>query len=567
MRRLLLFIILLPSLVIAESLKISGVGFDVDQLEKVDQNFTKITLFSETKIVDDARLEDYVLTQYFARTENISKISVADLENFIINSTTAGNTIRAYQALYAASLHSDVKEKDFLVFIEKLMQVKESLDVFKSIISFSQGVFFSAAVASEVLYSAGIQDPKWLKEEVALHDFKNWEYLDQYVVKKFQENIHNENYNELPKIINFIANIYGENSSLYQRYSSIHSNVLQALAYSKDGQIEGLYTLMDQSKDDNLLKIFLSPLFVKTLHRQAQDRLKQNNPQLALNILTRVDINKRTPTTHQLVQQALSASPVSANSAIANLQIELMLRSLAEKDSAIKAAYIKALEDHVRFFLSEENFERAQEFSNKIYSIRPEASLATDRLNLEFTYALLKAGDRRAAKNKFAEIKSEVGMFEGLNLAFSGFYINKFLLIGLCLCPFLIALLVAFRYRQEFVFADEGAQSSDKNDRLQAQQEQEPQADMAGGGFKKRGITIAPPDFSMEEYRTYLAKFDLEPGVDAKAIKVAYRNAVKEYHPDLNNNNESEAASEKFIELTMAYEKLIELEKKARGES
>jgi preprotein translocase subunit Sec63 len=67
------------------------------------------------------------------------------------------------------------------------------------------------------------------------------------------------------------------------------------------------------------------------------------------------------------------------------------------------------------------------------------------------------------------------------------------------------------------------------------------------------------PDY--HEYVNCLKVFGLRPGADLAAIKNAYRNAVKEYHPD-RNRNAQEMAAEVFIEMTRTYERLIELHTK-----
>jgi len=64
----------------------------------------------------------------------------------------------------------------------------------------------------------------------------------------------------------------------------------------------------------------------------------------------------------------------------------------------------------------------------------------------------------------------------------------------------------------------------------------------------------------LHEYLGYLKQFGLNRDADLKSIKAAYRNAVKEVHPDL-KHNQSQSDSERFIQLTSAYERLLELRK------
>ena len=67
-----------------------------------------------------------------------------------------------------------------------------------------------------------------------------------------------------------------------------------------------------------------------------------------------------------------------------------------------------------------------------------------------------------------------------------------------------------------------------------------------------------------DEYLELLAEFGLTANVDLQGIKVAYRNAVKECHPDLNPNAGPDENT-RFIELTRHYERLTELHMQRRA--
>lgn len=60
----------------------------------------------------------------------------------------------------------------------------------------------------------------------------------------------------------------------------------------------------------------------------------------------------------------------------------------------------------------------------------------------------------------------------------------------------------------------------------------------------------------------YYSILGVPPKASQEEIKAAYRNAVKKYHPDLNNN--SEASRQQFIQVQQAYEVLSDPQQRAR---
>jgi hypothetical protein len=76
--------------------------------------------------------------------------------------------------------------------------------------------------------------------------------------------------------------------------------------------------------------------------------------------------------------------------------------------------------------------------------------------------------------------------------------------------------------------------------------------DLRGGGIR-------------DEYEELLGVFGVKPGVDLKHIKNAYRNAVKNCHPDLKKNTTA-AEADRFIFLTQAYDRLLNLHEEKTGE-
>lgn len=70
----------------------------------------------------------------------------------------------------------------------------------------------------------------------------------------------------------------------------------------------------------------------------------------------------------------------------------------------------------------------------------------------------------------------------------------------------------------------------------------------------------------VSEYEELLGKFSLQVGAKSSDIKLAYRNAVKSYHPDL-NPHAGQKEADMFISITKIYERLLELhqEREKRG--
>jgi hypothetical protein len=70
---------------------------------------------------------------------------------------------------------------------------------------------------------------------------------------------------------------------------------------------------------------------------------------------------------------------------------------------------------------------------------------------------------------------------------------------------------------------------------------------------------------NQEEFDALLRVFGLNPNATMTEIKIAYRHAVKSCHPDRNPKGD-EKTSDRFIELTRQYERLLVLFRERQGE-
>jgi tetratricopeptide (TPR) repeat protein len=332
----------------------------------------------------------------------------------------------------------------------------------------------------------------------------------------------------------------------------LHDELSRLSSFFEVGDLASVYPSLDAARKDPVLKDLVSPLLLKAIHREASKMLSQDRPDAALLVLKDVELSRRTSTTHKLVEDAIERLKPGLNSVLTDLQVELMLRSLALKDPYISKAYLVALQDQLKLLADSGRVESAYKLLERILEIRPDPALENDLARLNLSLAALDSGDRGLARSILNGKTGRLGLFNGLRLIFAGYYFSVWFIYILFAIALASAGLLLFKSLPSLKFKSEAIGTGVRRNAVEPQSNEEP----VGPGF----TSPRARDYQLEEYEQNIALFGLNPGATEREIKAAYRNAVKEFHPDANpvaNPDSNELASEKFIELTNAYNKIV----------
>lgn len=279
----------------------------------------------------------------------------------------------------------------------------------------------------------------------------------------------------------------------------------------------------------------------------AQKQLEAQRAGLALRSVASLDFSLRSNAHHEVLSKILAAITVDDVSVFSAPAVQKALWSYASKDEAIKSAYIQLLSSLIREIASTPRADMGVVLLSNLRELRPDPSVDNNALRVVLGEALLKQGRREVG----SKLLAEAGVSESASVKWMGFAVPLFVgIVGA-----LVAQAIMRRRRTAHgATKQEEAPSNTIHD-----------ADDVEGSNEGRGArnfvsyTRNPAHVQeLSEYEELLGKFSLQVGATSSDIKLAYRNAVKSYHPDLNPHGGQKEA-DMFISITKIYERLLEL--------
>lgn len=543
---LLLVILLGVGHCLAESVNISGVDLKIDALQEVEEGQYKLTLFGQTWLVSKDKLDEFIVQKYF---EHSATLSTLEIQAIVLNAVGEGLITRAHSGLVALANHPDAREVEYLSFVRELSRITNSKQLFQSILSNTDEIFFCSSVSAVMLIFSGISDNVWAQANYSkfknkLADDLNVELRSQLEVALVAGDTALSN-----GLIQFAEVVYGQLDDRLNSLKRLNDAYNKAAGYATIGEADAVYSLIETNRDDAFLKANLGPFFVKSLHKFAARQIADGKPDQALRILTRVEITRRSETTYQLVDQALRALGPETIGILNDLQVSLLLRSIAEKDETIRSDYTHQLENQTFAALSKGRFTDAEKFLDLVVSLRPDPSVLNDSIRKQFVMALLKKGFKEQARSKLQEVKTAVSLTDKISFAASGLYLDPLLL----LFPIVfMIILVGYLFLKN---RDAGQVASQP-------QHSDPLTEEEKIYHKFTSMGRSP---DLDEYERGLQAFGLSVGAGIKDIKNAYRNAVKEIHPDLRTPSSGQNDSQQFITMTTMYNRILQLDEKLFG--
>jgi hypothetical protein len=279
----------------------------------------------------------------------------------------------------------------------------------------------------------------------------------------------------------------------------------------------------------------------------AQRTLVENKTSEAIRSISSLDFAQRNTSHHELLSKALRQISISDTAVFADPNVRKMLLSYATKDELVRKQALERLGALVGEDAHRSGGRSGDGLLGAIQEIRPDPSRDNDDLRVTIGEALLDSGDMLGAERILAQMRTPIP----IALRFKIFTRRSpYTAFGLAtLASILVWSLLLIRLRavsQKRMAASPGGNG-------------EPNRKETINGPAVGGQSLGKASYTdFDEYGECLRRFNLEKGATLSDIKVAYRNAVKSCHPDL-NPRATTADTDQFIKLTKIYEKLIEL--------
>jgi hypothetical protein len=266
------------------------------------------------------------------------------------------------------------------------------------------------------------------------------------------------------------------------------------------------------------------------------------------------------------VSKILDAVSAPDRDAILIDNVSRMIFAISRKDDRVRAHYIQALERLIIEVLDKESLSIVNPLVEKLYEIRPDPSAENDALRERYIGRLLSSGQISEARVMASEMSTSVPINLQLRLLFRGAYVDPAILLAAAAALFLALIFVRWGSRGASLSRRPKVSRPFKNSSARAAQNSSRKEDDEPQPKRfvvySHGVSLSQ---GIDEYAECLRVFALRPGVSLQKIKVAYRNAVKTCHPDLNPNS-GEAEATQFISLTRTYERLLQLHEDRTGE-
>ena len=535
-----LFIFGLPAKILADELKYLGITFDVDELAEVDDKTTRVKLFNEEMIVASVSVGEIVAKKYLSDPENLKKIPIGSLEEFIEQALAGKKNELATLALQAYFSHPSRDITHDATLFRSIFNQYATVGVLKKLIS-SDKVNDSDAKA-RILYNIALRDPNWIRKNKAGLLYTLSENIKRITKEAFNYSVKSRSLEDARSSLTVIRNLYGSNNTFLNDLTGLYSKFKTIEAARSNHSIEQIFSIIEQSKSDPELDSMFGTELSSIIHDSASRALKGGDRVKALRILSHLNLDRRTPTSFSIAHKSVKQLAFKDRSLLEDSAVTNALIALSGYDNTFKKALINYLYKTITTLQANKDSSSALKFISIFQKLSPQ-----DIHALQLKQALLYVKQRRfhSAERIIQSDDFKLSFTDRIRLFLGGYYVNLPILLAYISIPFLlfgIIRLRTLRLRAQAL----GHDSSEFYDTI------------SSVGDRIKSSRLSP---RYQEYSRCLQIFELPATATEKDIKAAYRAAVKEVHPDIIGNNQEEHDSDDFIRLTQTYERMLELRK------
>ena len=559
-----------PSIAFAQSafVKFQDIQIPVDTSVAVDDHHTQFKVGGVSKIVKNDDLIKEVLEAYLGNAAGGNILKIELLKSVLKNAQKNNLPGIASRALLLLLTTAGLSQEESQVIIEETFEyssVGSAATTFKIITSHPN--FTRLAIKNQIVISffTGLSDLAWYRTHLLSNVILHGDLIRGYAEKRFAAALSVENTQLASAIADVLNETFPAHSDQYRKYRLAVQQIENLKTKGDSYTISDLFPILSLKNSDQEIRKILSPFVIEKIHKLAENSLQAGNAENALLVLTNIEPDERTPNTHNIIKAALR-SLHRASRVISNSRLNALLRASAQTDLSLHDELINFLSQKTLVLIQANRPSESLEAFADLLKLSPDPKLFNDRLRVQMALGFLGFEDRKHARLMLDSMQSPVLWLERLDLFIAGLYGNVLFYVVLMVVP------VVIRYGYEIVFPSkgEGVTVPEPQQQYSGETAEEHISRNISRSYEegtsrafvthKNSQQLNP---HYEEYLECLSLFGLDETADLKSIKIAYRNVVKEIHPDLNANATEEMRS-KFVELTQAYDRLCELQKMFR---
>ncbi|RMG40627.1 MAG: J domain-containing protein, partial [Candidatus Dadabacteria bacterium] len=479
-----------------------------------------------------------------------ANVTPDQLKKLTLGSFLKGNLSVAERALIKLLYNQEYPFKKADSLLLKIGEDSRAYKLFERVLSKVDPKKIHPSLLATMIFYVAKSDVDWVRTNAIAEVYRTKNFLKDLIQREVDQLIRDKNINEAQLSKDKFCRLLGSQDSFCRKLSTLVTRARDIIEISRSRDVENLYPYIEIIKRDKYLHERLSSLLLNILQREAGRFLALKNYQKALAVISRVDPAQRTPTTHKLALQALRGLKPGSSLVLLEESVRKMVIVLSANDQRIKNAVRECLLKEIDLRVASYQLKIAERLLNLFVVISPDPNRENDLLRIKIAEAYTASGREAEADRILAAVKTGVGFKERFLILYKKITGDLYLLLSVLLIPFLFAAWLFVRRYGDLLFGQDYSEIETRR-RLGIEGTPENPAGFRGAG--RRGLNPM-----MQEYQSCLNTLGLSQSADLKSIKGAYRNQVKEVHPDLNQDVDEEGR-ERFLELTRAYERAVEL--------
>jgi len=539
---------------------VNGLQFPVDEITPVDENSTKLRIGKTIRLIAKDKVHEWVVEESLKNPETRSHYSNEELKKFVTSSLKLGQRSPAEWGIIglinAQPDEAGIAEVFNNAFIDSLLEIPAAAGTIKAVLS---NPVIPARANGPLVAILALLDAPSLHGDAARHLLLSGDQIKYFLTSKILESFSHREFDRGQRITRILKEIFPDNDPVVFRFENLQSRVQGALQIGRTGNIDKLLPLLDLETKDVEAFNALRPFIFETIHIEATRAIADGNADDALIALSHIGAERSTPTTLELVRQALENFQPKGRVYFAP-EVDRLLVKLGEMNESVKNRYVALLAKQIAEAAARHSMSSAEMAFVHLKEVNRDPSSVNDWVRVRLAVGYVRTGEIGRADRELAQNSRPLEFDDKWRLFRSGYYIEFRWLFIAVFAP-IVALLILYRrsnVRVARMTRDLGTTGI--------------KSPLPGRAMRGMATDSVPPAFSQNvasrigrdprfiDYTDNLGEFDLPESATLAEIKNAYRQAVKQAHPDAQKDTIG-IASERFIVLTNAYEKILELRK------
>ncbi len=526
---------------------INGVSFNVEELRPTGAGSTAVVLGRESALVDDEKINDYIVEQYFKNRELFLTLSTKQVEQFVSAALEEGDIEAGALAVRGLFEFGDASNPSVVTYFEELKKNERGVELFKRLLPDMPAATVSPQIFSILIVTVAVQDLNWIHDNIPTVLKTHSAELRSYLQSRVYEHIKDQDLDSARPLADLMTALFSPEDEEVKSLKLLMAKLQSLLSGSLKEGNEAVISLSELAGDDPVLHRYLAPVFIDTIHQRSVAALNGRNSERALILLSFFFIDRGTTEIYTLLIEALRVLPQQSEVLLQRKKIEDFIVYVAEKDSFVREAYIENLEQNIAYRVSKGLLSDTRSVFALLNRVRPDPNSLNDGLRIRSAITLIKLDQGAEADELLGDVKTGVPILDTLKIFFIKLF-NSSIFTVFLVAAFLA--LAAFFWRTLIKLSDPSSP------RRRAQPEVDGPQDSERPAF----VTARSRSGGLpHEYIECLHEFGMTPSSPMKEIKTAFRNRVKDIHPDHQSSaNESPA---EFIRIKAVYERLLEIRK------